>query len=208
MKCPLVTSHFLEEISSLSHSIVFLYFFALITEEGFLISPCYSLELCIQWVYLSFSPLFFRFSSFHNYLLGLFGEPFCFFARVQGGTKGSGRRTGREPVAESGLTPCWRAEQALGWSSPGQVKLSTDFPGDTVVKNLPAYAGDSGSIPGSGRSAGVGNSNLLQYSCVVNSMNRGAWQATVCYIPPVPQQLFLATGFEPSAHWKFSHHTW
>ena len=37
-----------EEISSLSHSIVFLYFFALITEEGFLISSCYSLELCIQ----------------------------------------------------------------------------------------------------------------------------------------------------------------
>ena len=36
------------EISSLSHSIVFLYFFALITEEGFLTSPCYSLELCIQ----------------------------------------------------------------------------------------------------------------------------------------------------------------
>ena len=44
---PLV-SNFLEEISSLSHSIVFLYFFALTTEEGFLISPCYSLELCIQ----------------------------------------------------------------------------------------------------------------------------------------------------------------
>ena len=44
---PLV-SNFLEEISSLSHSIVFLYFFVMITEEGFLISPCYSLELCIQ----------------------------------------------------------------------------------------------------------------------------------------------------------------
>ena len=44
---PLV-SNFLEKISSLSHSVVFLYFFALITEEGFLISPCYSLELCIQ----------------------------------------------------------------------------------------------------------------------------------------------------------------
>ena len=41
-------SNFLEEISSLSHSIVFLYFFALVTEEGFLISPCYSLELFIQ----------------------------------------------------------------------------------------------------------------------------------------------------------------
>ena len=47
MKYSLI-SNFLEEISSLSHSVVFLYFFALIAEEGFLISPCYSLELCIQ----------------------------------------------------------------------------------------------------------------------------------------------------------------
>ena len=45
MKCFLDISNFLEEISSLSHSIVFPYFFALIAEEGFLISPCYSLEL-------------------------------------------------------------------------------------------------------------------------------------------------------------------
>ena len=47
---PLVSlgiSNFLGEISSLSHSIVFLYFFSLIAKEGFLISPCYSLELCI-----------------------------------------------------------------------------------------------------------------------------------------------------------------
>ena len=48
MKCSLGTSNFLEKISSLSHSIVFLYFFSLITEEGFLISLCYSLEDCIQ----------------------------------------------------------------------------------------------------------------------------------------------------------------
>ena len=48
MKYFLGISNFLEEISSLSHSIIFLYLFALITEEGFLISPCYSLELCIQ----------------------------------------------------------------------------------------------------------------------------------------------------------------
>ena len=57
-------SNFLEEISSLPHSIVFLYFFTLITEEGFLISPFYSLELCIQ---LGISFLFsfaFCFSSF------------------------------------------------------------------------------------------------------------------------------------------------
>jgi len=62
-------SNFLEEISSLPHSIVFLYFFALITEEGFLISPCSSLKLRIQMrispflLYLSllfFSQLFVR----------------------------------------------------------------------------------------------------------------------------------------------------
>ena len=48
MKLSLGISNFLEEISSLSNSIIFLYFLALITEEGFLVSPCYSLELCIQ----------------------------------------------------------------------------------------------------------------------------------------------------------------
>ena len=47
-------SNFLEESSSLSHSIVFLYFFAVITEKGFLIFPCNS---AFKWVYLSFSPL-------------------------------------------------------------------------------------------------------------------------------------------------------
>ena len=40
------------------------------------------------------------------------------------------------------------------------------FPGDLAVKNLPADAGDMGSIPGLGRSPGVGNGNSLQYSCL------------------------------------------
>ena len=47
-----------------------------------------------------------------------------------------------------------------------------------MVKNLPANAGDirdKGSIAGSGRSPGGGNGNLLQYSCLENSMDRGAW---------------------------------
>ena len=67
MKCSFGISNFLEEISSLSHSIVFLYFFALTTEEGFLISPCYSLELCIQ-IGVSFLFSFaFHFSSFLSY---------------------------------------------------------------------------------------------------------------------------------------------
>ena len=63
---PLVSLIFLKR--SLSHSIVFLYFFALITEEGFLISSCYSLELCIQMLISFLFSFAFCFSSFHNYL--------------------------------------------------------------------------------------------------------------------------------------------
>ena len=48
-----------------------------------------------------------------------------------------------------------------------------------MVKNVPANAGDLGLIPGSGRSPGEGKGNQLQYSCLENSMDRGAWQATV-----------------------------
>ena len=56
------------------------------------------------------------------------------------------------------------------------------FPGGTVVKNLPANAGDTGDIgliPELGRSPGEGNGNPLQYSCLENSMNRRAWWTTV-----------------------------
>ena len=67
MKCSLGISNFLEEISSLSHSIVFLYSFALITEEGILISPCSSSELGIlMGVSILFS-FAFSFSSFLCY---------------------------------------------------------------------------------------------------------------------------------------------
>jgi len=48
-----------------------------------------------------------------------------------------------------------------------------------VVQQPPANAGDLGLIPGSGRSHGEGNDYPLQYSCLENSMNRGAWWATV-----------------------------
>ena len=51
-----------------------------------------------------------------------------------------------------------------------------------VVKNLPSSAGnlrDAGSIPGSGSSLGEGPGNPFQYSCLENSMDRGAWWATV-----------------------------
>ena len=56
--------------------------------------------------------------------------------------------------------------------------IAQGFPGSSVVKNLPdnaAVTRDEGSDPGLGRSPGVGNGNLLQYACLENSMDRGAW---------------------------------
>ena len=53
------------------------------------------------------------------------------------------------------------------------------FPADSVVQNLPANAGDTGSVPGLGRFPGGGNDNPLQYSCLGNPMDRGAWWAPV-----------------------------
>ena len=53
------------------------------------------------------------------------------------------------------------------------------FPGGSVVNNLPANAGDMGSIPGSGRSPRVGNGNPLHYSLLGNPTDRGAWHAEI-----------------------------
>jgi len=52
------------------------------------------------------------------------------------------------------------------------------FPGGSVVKKLPASAADAGSIPGSGRYPRDRNGSLLQYSCLGNTTDKGAWQAT------------------------------
>ena len=53
------------------------------------------------------------------------------------------------------------------------------FPGGSEVKASACNEGDMGSIPGPGRSPGEGNSNPLQYSCLENPMDGGAWQATI-----------------------------
>ena len=53
------------------------------------------------------------------------------------------------------------------------------FPGGSEVKASACIAGDLGSIPGLGRSPGEGNGNPLQYSCLENPMDGGAWWATV-----------------------------
>ena len=51
-----------------------------------------------------------------------------------------------------------------------------------MVKNLPANAGDAGSIAGSRRSPGEGNGNPLQFSCLENPMDRGSWWVTVHWV--------------------------
>ena len=63
--------------------------------------------------------------------------------------------------------------------------INTRFPGGSVVKNPLGKAGDigdAGLIPESGRSFGVVNDNPLQYSFLKNSIDRGAWRATVCRV--------------------------
>ena len=62
------------------------------------------------------------------------------------------------------------------------INLIQGFPEGTMIKHPHANAGDTrdvGSVSGSGRTPGVGNDNLLQYSCPENCMDRGAWGATV-----------------------------
>ena len=54
-------------------------------------------------------------------------------------------------------------------------KIFEDFPGGSAGKESAYNAGDAGSIPGSGRSPGGGNGNPLQYCCLENPMDRGAW---------------------------------
>ena len=75
-------------------------------------------------------------------------------------------------------------ERECRWEGASQVAL--------VVKNLPANAGDIrdvGLISGLGRSPGGGNGNLLQYSCLENPMDRGAWQTIVHGVPKSWTQL-------------------
>ena len=76
-----------------------------------------------------------------------------------------------------------------------------------VAKNPPADAGDAGLIPGSGRAAGGGNGNTLQYSCLENSMHRGAWRATVHGVAKSQTQLSMCVCLCRHAHARACTHT-
>ena len=72
-----------------------------------------------------------------------------------------------------------KCNSGSGGSSEVSRELWKGFPHSLVGKESACNAGDQGSIPGSGRSPGEWNGNRLQYSCLENPMDRGAWQATV-----------------------------
>ena len=94
------------------------------------------------------------------------------------------------PTRDLAHVPCIGRQILNHWTTREVPKLITPlivyknwgFPSGTVIKNPLANAGnarDTGLIPGSGRSPGVGNGNPFQYSCRKNSIDRGAWWATV-----------------------------
>ena len=79
------------------------------------------------------------------------------------------------------------------------------FQGGSVIKNLPENAGDTGDmglIPGSRRSLGVGNGNLLQYSCLGNPTDRGAWRAAVPVVTKCWTWLSMHTHACILFHWS------
>ena len=95
------------------------------------------------------------------------------------------RRTSGELGWGEGISDKWKQVLAKPWGLRAgeyfkNISYCAGFPGGVVVEKLPANAGvarDTGSIPGSGRSPGEGNGNPLQYSCLENPMDRGAWRA-------------------------------
>ena len=106
-------------------------------------------------------------------------QPAAGYRTLSGTAEGKERRPcdGRGgTVQEKSNTSCLVIVNFLVAASEKKKKKET---GGSVVKNLPASAGDVGLITGSGRSPGGGNDNPLQYSCLGNPIDRGAWQATV-----------------------------
>ena len=103
----------------------------------------------------------------------------------------SSRSTTRVTELESGIAMIWPQPHWL-WG----------FLGDVVIKNPPSNVRDTGSIPGSGRSPTVGDGNPLQYSCLENSLDRGAWWATVRGVTKSQAQLSMHI-----PHWLWSLYT-
>ena len=98
------------------------------------------------------------------------------FIRSRGRDESCRRASGSQELVPWPFTAV-RGEKRRWWGWRCVADLQ-GFPGGSVGKGSTYNAGDTGSIPGSGRSPGGGHGNPLQYSCLENPMDRGAWQAT------------------------------
>ena len=86
----------------------------------------------------------------------------------------------RDPEVENGhVGTSGEGEGETNWEIRINIYTLWGFPGGSDCKESACNAGDPGSIPGSGRSPGEGNDSPLQYSCLENPMDSGAWWATV-----------------------------
>ena len=89
------------------------------------------------------------------------------------------QRTVHEPMVNAGTLPkVTKLSKSVTLFLLG-VGYTEGFPGGSDSEDSTCNAGDPGSVPGMGRFPGEGSSNLLQYSCLENSMDRGSWRATV-----------------------------
>ena len=113
----------------------------------------------------------------------------CLLSEIKPWGLGAVKGRHKDPLSEGGWQRALSGLNQHFLESPKPMSLCIDiktgsffflgFPGHSVGKESTCNAGDTDSIPGSGRSPGVGNGNPLQYSCLENSMERGAWRAAV-----------------------------
>ena len=137
-------------------------------------------------IHVTMPKLYFSWSNLPSlsFPYGSAGKKSAYIAGHQGSIPGFGRCPGEGkgyPLQYSCLeNPC--AEETVKKSCLGkklEVNLCQGIPGGSDGKESACNSGDLGSIPGSGRSPGEGKGYPLQYSCLENPMDRGAWWATV-----------------------------
>ena len=107
--------------------------------------------------------------------IGGAGTKECMLSRFSHGRFFATPRTGSPQVPLSMGFPSQESWSGLPFPAPGDLSYQGLNPDGSVVKNLPANARDTGLIPGLGRSPAEGNGNPLQYFCLENPMEGGAW---------------------------------
>ena len=184
MKCSLGISNFLEEISSLSHSVVFLYFFAFITEEGFLISSCYSLELCIQML-ISFLFSFVFASLLFTAICK--ASPDSHFAFLHFFSVGM-----EKAMATHSSTLTWKipwTEEPGGLQSMASRRVGHDWATERLHFSLSCI--------------GEGNGNPFQCSCLENPRDGGAWWAAIYWVAQSRTWLKWLSSSSSRQFWNF-----